>query len=348
VPVPVVLADLTTLRLGGPAPELVIAGTADEVADAVGSRDRVLVLGGGSNLVVADAGVSMPVVRIAIGGIDRRPATDGATLVRIGAGLDWDAVVAELTAEGFAELAPLSGIPGSVGATPVQNVGAYGAEIADFLHSVTVFDRRSRQIVAMTAADLQLGYRSSILRGTDRAVVLDVTLRLHQGPSTVRYAELAGNLALEPGGTAPVADVRQAVLELRRGKGMVLDPTDPDTTSAGSFFTNPILDDAGWARARATIADRLGADVAPPAWPAGTDTKLSAAWLIDRAGFGKGYPGPGGRVAISSKHTLALTNRGTGSTADLLVLAAEIRDGVQAAFSVRLQPEPVFVGVSLD
>jgi len=350
VPHPVNLAELTTLRLGGPAPELVRAGTPEEVADAVGGLGDVLILGGGSNLVVADAGVSMPVVKIAIGGIDRRPARtgDGTTLVTLGAGLDWDQVVAELTADGFAELAPLSGIPGSVGATPVQNVGAYGAEIADFLIGVTVFDRRAARIVTLSAADLRLGYRSSVLRGTDRAVVLDVTFRLHRRPTEVRYAELAGALGLQTGGTAPGQQVRDAVMSLRRRKGMVLDPADPDTISAGSFFTNPILDRASLDQVVRAIADRLGPGTVPPAYPADRGTKLSAAWLIDKAGFAKGHQGPGGRVAISSKHTLALVNRGTGSTADLLVLAREIRDGVQAAFGVRLEPEPVFVGVSLD
>ncbi len=344
------LAELTTLRLGGPAPELVRVGTPEEVAETVGGRDDVLILGGGSNLVVADAGIQMPVVRIEIGGISGSadPAAGDATLVTLGAGLDWDQVVAELTADGFAELAPLSGIPGSVGATPVQNVGAYGAEIADFLAGVTVFDRRAARIVTLSAADLRLGYRSSMLRGTDRAVVLDVTFRLHRRPTEVRYPELARALGLLPGGTAAGQQVRDAVLSLRRRKGMVLDPADPDTTSAGSFFTNPILDAAAFDGAVRAVAARLGPGTVPPAYPADRGAKLSAAWLIDKAGFAKGHQGPGGRVAISSKHTLALTNRGTGSTADLLALAREIRDGVQAAFGVRLEPEPVFVGVSLD
>jgi UDP-N-acetylmuramate dehydrogenase len=341
------LSDLTTLHLGGPAPELIRAATPQQVAEAVGRRD-VLVLGGGSNLVIADAGVDVPVVQIAIGGISREHAPQGSELVTVGAGLNWDDVVAELTAEGFAELAPLSGIPGSVGATPVQNVGAYGAEIADFLDSVTVFDRRSGEIGFLSPDELQLGYRSSILRGTDRAVILEVTFRLRRGATTVHYAELARTLGVEPGATADPAAVREAVLGLRRGKGMVLDPADPDTNSAGSFFTNPILDEEGYASAAAAIAGRLGAAVQIPHYPAGPGrTKLSAAWLIERAGFAKGHQGPGGRVSISTKHTLALTNRGTGSTSDLLALATEIRDGVQAAFGVRLQPEPVLVGVTL-
>ena len=357
MPSPVLLSDLTTLRLGGPAPDLTTALTAQDVADAVGAADRqgngVLVLGGGSNLVVADEGIDVPIVRIGIRGIRiERSDDDGAALVTIGAGESWDDVVAELTAAGFAELATLSGIPGSTGATPVQNVGAYGTEIAEVLHSVTAYDRKNGVLRSIPAAELALSYRNSVLRGTDAAVITDITLRLSDRPVALRYGELTRVLGVEPGGTAPPADVRQAVLGLRRGKGMVLDPTDTDTFSAGSFFTNPILDADHAERVDRTIRSRLGADagyprdpVTPPA-PAGA-IKLSAAWLIERAGFPKGYPGPGGRVAVSSKHTLALTNRG-GTTADLIALAAEIRDGVRAAFGVTLHPEPLLIGVRLD
>jgi UDP-N-acetylmuramate dehydrogenase len=373
-PTAVRLADLTTLRLGGPAPELITATTRTEVADAVRAADAaggVLVLGGGSNLVVADAGVEVPVVRVAVPGLDVRFEPDGSATVTIGAGVTWDDVVAELTGDGFGELAPLAGIPGSTGATPVQNVGAYGTEIGDLLVGVTLYDRVLGVVRTVAAADLGLGYRTSVLRGTDRAVVLDVTLRLHRGDTVARYAELARALGVTVGGAAPPGRVREAVLELRRAKGMVLDPADPDTTSAGSFFTNPILDEPALALVDGAIRARLGGDVRYPSYPAegppresgptgrgaggaarigedGRLTKLSAAWLIERAGFGKGHPGPGGRVAISSKHTLALTNRGGASTADLLVLAREVRDGVAGAFTVVLQPEPVFVGVALD
>ncbi|MBM9466537.1 UDP-N-acetylmuramate dehydrogenase [Nakamurella leprariae] len=350
------LADLTTLRLGGPAPSLRTATTAQDVVDAVGTADRagtgVLVVGGGSNLVVADAGVSTPVVRVAVPGFTVRPDpadSDGA-LVTIGAGVDWDEAVARTLEAGFGGLTPLSGIPGSTGATPVQNVGAYGTEVSDVLREVTVLDRRSGQVRPLTAAELQLGYRHSVLRGTDRAVVLDVTFALRRGPVPVRYAELARTLGVPLGGSAPAAAVRAAVLELRRAKGMVLEPGDPDTCSAGSFFTNPILDADRARDADEAIRARLGADVTYPAYPAttaagGPGTKLSAAWLIDRAGFAKGHPGPGGRVAVSGKHTLALTNRGAGTTADLLELAREIAGGVRERFRVDLAPEPVFVGV---
>ena len=352
VPNPVLLSDLTTLRLGGPAPDLLSVSTADEIASVVGDADRagngVLVLGGGSNLVVADAGIDVPIVKVAVKGITVTSAGDGSALVTVGAGEDWDTVVEELTRRGFAELSPLSGIPGSTGATPVQNVGAYGTEIAEVLSCVTVYDRAGATIRTIPAADLQMSYRSSTLRGTDSAVIVDVTFRLTAHPVRIRYGELARTLGVVPGETAPPADVRQAVLELRRAKGMVLDPQDPDTYSAGSFFTNPILGPAAARVAGERIHGRLGAQTRYPSYPvAGSHAvKLSAAWLIERAGFGKGYRGPGGRVQLSTKHTLALTNRG-GSTADLLALATEIRDGVRDAFGVSLHPEPVLIGVQI-
>ncbi len=352
VPNPVLLSELTTLRLGGPAPDLVTATSAEEIAAQVGAADRagsgVLVLGGGSNIVVADAGIDFPIVRVGVKGIRVHNNGDGSALVTVGAGEDWDTVVADLTDRGFAELSPLSGIPGSTGATPVQNVGAYGTEIAEMLTSVTVYDRAGGEIRAISAADLRMSYRNSILRGTNSAVIVDVTFRLTAHPVRIKYAELARELDVPPGGTAAPADVRDAVLRLRRSKGMVLDPDDPDTYSAGSFFTNPILDAVTARLVDERIRGELGADVRYPSFPVtGTDgIKLSAAWLIDRAGFRKGHPGPGGRVQLSSKHTLALTNRG-GSTADLLALAGEVRDGVRKAFGVTLHPEPVLVGVAL-
>lgn len=354
---PVRLADLTTLQLGGPAPALSEARTADDVTRIVGRADRtgtgVLVLGGGSNLVVADAGIDVPVVRIAIKGVRvEQPAGSGPARVTIGAGENWDEVVAQLTADGFGALAPLSGIPGSSGATPVQNVGAYGTEISEMLHSVTLYDRPSGRVVATPAADLQLRYRSSTLRGTNRAVITDITLELTRGPVVVKYAELARTLGVQPGELAPAQRVREAVLDLRRAKGMVLDPADPDTRSVGSFFTNPILDAEQLARTDRAIRARFGPEAGYPRYPVPDEpartgrVKLSAAWLIERAGFTKGHPGPGGRVSISGKHTLALVNRG-GTTADLLALAAQIRDGVDAAFGVRLEPEPMLIGVEL-
>ena len=302
MPSPVLLSDLTTLRLGGPAPDLTTALTAQDVADAVGAADRqgngVLVLGGGSNLVVADEGIDVPIVRIGIRGIRiERSDDDGAALVTIGAGESWDDVVAELTAAGFAELATLSGIPGSTGATPVQNVGAYGTEIAEVLHSVTVYDRKTGVLRSIPAAELALSYRSSMLRGTDAAVVTDITMRLSDRPVALRYGELTRALGVEPGGTRTAGrrSAGGARSAPRQGHGARPGRT-PDTYSAGSFFTNPILDADHAERVDRTIRSRLGADagyprypVTPPA-PAGA-VKLSAAWLIERAGFPKGYPG---------------------------------------------------------
>jgi UDP-N-acetylmuramate dehydrogenase len=351
------LAELTTIGLGGPAPAVHTADTAAEVAELVRTADAeggVLVMGGGSNLVIADAGVDVPVVRVGIPGLDIRPdpAFQGAAAtVTIGAGEDWDPVVAALVAEGWAGVESLSGIPGSAGATPVQNVGAYGTEISDVLVDVQVYDRRSGTLRTLSAGALQLGYRSSVLRGTDTAVVTAIRLRLRRDPRPVRYAELAGALGVAVGDPAPPADVRAAVLALRRAKGMVLDPQDPDTRSVGSFFTNPVLTGAELAVTQAAIADRLGAGTPIPRYPAVGGSKLSAAWLIERAGFGKGFPGaadPDARITISSKHTLALTNRGGGTTGELIALARRIRDGVRDAFAVTLRPEPVLVGVAID
>jgi UDP-N-acetylmuramate dehydrogenase len=335
------LQELTTLGLGGPCRELRTVTGPQDLRDL--GTEPLLVLGGGSNLVVADEGVDLPVLRIAVPGLEVGP--DG--LVTVGAGEDWDGVVDRMVALGWCGLAPLSGIPGSAGATPVQNVGAYGTEIGRLLVGVTVFDRPSGTVRELGPEDLGLGYRTSTLRGRSDRIVLSVTLRLTREPWPVAYRELAGALGVEIGAVAGEADVRAAVLALRRGKGMVLDPGDPDSRSAGSFFTNPVLDAADADAADAAIRRRLG-DVDYPRYPAGGDAvKLSAAWLIERAGFAKGRPGPGGRVGISTKHTLALVNRG-GSTADLLALAREIRDGVRSAFDVTLQPEPVLVGVEFD
>ncbi len=359
---PVLLSSLSTIGLGGPAPELHVARDPEELADLLGAADgdsdqaegrRALVIGGGSNLVIADAGIDVPVVRVAIPGVHVRPDTDDPdrATVTIGAGENWDDVVEALVADGWSGVESLSGIPGSAGATPVQNVGAYGTEISDLLVDVQAYDRRSRRLRTLAAADLRLGYRSSVLRGTDAGVVTAVRLRLTRTPRPVRYAELARTLGVAVGDPAPAAEVRQAVLALRRGKGMVLDPDDPDTRSVGSFFTNPILTEAELAVTVSAITARLGQDTPIPQYPAAGGAKLSAAWLIERAGFAKGYPGglrPQVHVTISGKHTLALTNRGGGSTAELIALAREIRDGVRDAFAVTLHPEPVLVGVSLD
>ena len=340
------LRDHTTLRLGGPAARWVRATTEAELVTAVSEADAagepVLVLGGGSNLVVADEGFAGVVVEVATTGVEpdvEDGVSCGGVMVRVAAGEVWDDVVATAVERGWVGVEALSGIPGAVGATPIQNVGAYGQEVSQTIASVRVWDRTLRGVRTFANADCGFGYRHSRFKaGPGRHVVLDVTFQLAQGSlgSPVRYAELASRLDVGTGRRAPLAEVRDAVLALRRGKGMVLDADDPDTWSAGSFFTNPVVE---------TAVVPEGA----PAWeqPDGR-VKTSAAWLIEHAGFGKGYGlDAGARAARSSKHTLALTNRGGATTADLLALAREIRDGVEAAYGIRLVNEPVLVGCEL-
>jgi UDP-N-acetylmuramate dehydrogenase len=338
-----VLAQHTTLRLGGPAAHYVEADTEAGLVAAVEAADDagepLLLVAGGSNLVVADEGFPGTVLRIATRGVAvERDACSGAT-VTVAAGESWDALVARAVDEGWVGVEALSGIPGSVGATPIQNVGAYGQEVAETVASVRCWDRPERRVRTLAAAECGFGYRtSSLKRDPARHVVLSVTFQLRLGDlgAPVRYAELARTLGVEPGGRVPAAEVREAVLGLRRGKGMVLDADDHDTWSAGSFFTNPLLD-PGQA---AALPDEA------PRWEqADGRVKTSAAWLIERSGFGKGYGNE--RVSLSTKHTLALTNRGDASTADLVALAREIRAGVESRFGVRLENEPVMVGCSL-
>jgi UDP-N-acetylmuramate dehydrogenase len=343
------LADLTTLRVGGPARTLLHATTTDALIEAVSSCDAagepVLVLGGGSNLLVGDDGFDGTVVRVGTRGVDVDAADRcGGVSLRVAAGEPWDDLVALTVARGWAGVEALSGIPGSTGATPLQNVGAYGQDVAETVATVRTWDRQDRRVVTMANADLEFGYRTSRLkeerfRGGPRYVVLEVTFQLVvadlSGP--VRYAELARTLGVEPGGRAPTAAVREAVLGLRRGKGMVLDAADHDTWSAGSFFTNPVLG----------TAEAAALPEGAPRWPMPDGrVKTSAAWLIEHAGFARGHglPGP---ASLSTKHTLALTNRGTARAADVLALAREVRDGVRAAFGVTLVPEPVLVGCVL-
>ncbi|MBB3049322.1 UDP-N-acetylmuramate dehydrogenase [Prauserella isguenensis] len=338
------LRNYTTLRLGGPARRFVTANTSAELAATVGDLDAagepVLLVGGGSNLVVSDAGFDGTVVRIADTG------WDGAT---VQAGQDWDAYVAATVAEGYGGLECLSGIPGSAGATPIQNVGAYGCEISDVLHSVELYDRTTGEVRTLAADELGFAYRTSVLKGTHDGVVLSVRFDLREDglSAPVRYAELARTLGVDVGDRAPAAQVREAVLGLRRSKGMVLDPDDHDTWSAGSFFTNPIVPEERVGVVLSRIADVVGDDVSVPRYPADGGVKLSAAWLIERAGFTKGHAGRGGRVSLSTKHTLALTNRGEARTDDLLALAREVRDGVVAAFGVTLRPEPLLINCEL-
>jgi UDP-N-acetylmuramate dehydrogenase len=335
---------MTTLRLGGPPARLVEALGEDELLAAVRGADAagepLLVLAGGSNVVVADEGFPGTVVRVAGGGVRRRADGDRVRL-DVQAGEPWEDLVAACVAEGLAGVECLSGIPGSVGATPIQNVGAYGQEVAEAIASVRVHDRERDAVHELPAAACGFAYRSSAFkREPGRWVVLSVAFDLARSERSapVRYAELARALGVELGERAPLAAVREAVLALRRGKGMVLDPGDPDTASAGSFFTNPVLSAMDFAALERRAGRR------PPAWPAGDGAvKTSAAWLIERAGFARGHGDPAG-IAISSKHTLALVNRGAGTTAQLMALAREIAGGVRAAFGVELVPEPVLVG----
>ncbi len=351
----VMLAGYTTLRLGGPAGKFVEAPGEPAVLDAVrgadASGEAVLILGGGSNLVVADAGFPGTVVHVATRGIDiRRERGDrGAALLCAAAGEDWDAIVTRCVAEGLAGVECLAGIPGLVGATPIQNVGAYGQEVAEAITSVRALDRGSARVVRLDRAACGFGYRTSMFkRAPGRFLILDVTFKLdpERLSRPIRYAELASSLGVAAGRRAPLGEVRAAVLELRRGKAMVLDPADPDTRSAGSFFTNPVLGPDQLAAVEDAVRRRLGAGTRVPRFAApGGSVKVPAAWLIERAGFGKGYAACG--VRISSRHTLALTNPGGATTAGLVALAREIRDSVQNAFGVTLDPEPVLVGVQL-
>ncbi|MEU1902352.1 UDP-N-acetylmuramate dehydrogenase [Nocardiopsis dassonvillei] len=351
------LSEYTTLRLGGPARTFLVAGTTDELVAAVTRADAagepVLVLGGGSNLVVSDDGFPGTVVLVDSKGVSFEEAgTDDegepVVLLRADAGVEWDPLVERVVAEGLSGLEFLSGIPGRVGSTPIQNVGAYGQDVSQTIREVLVHDRRTGERRRMTNAECGFSYRDSVFKGDDRHVVCEVvfTLRRSKLSRPVAYAEVARTLGAEAGARVPLERARETVLGLRRGKGMVLDPADPDTRSAGSFFTNPVVTTEEFAAVRERAAARLGADVQVPGHPdARGNVKLSAAWLIDRAGFTKGYGD--GPARISGKHSLALTNPGGATTKDLLELAREVRAGVEEAFGVRLVNEPVMVGVSL-
>ena len=353
------LSTLTTLGLGGPARSFVRATTIDELRDALRSTERppsdgrasgawsptfepVLILGGGSNLVVRDNGFPGLVIHMAIPGVRIEHHGDHADVVAA-AGVPWDDFVAEMIAADLAGLECMSGIPGLVGATPMQNVGAYGQEVSDTITLVRVLDRETGEMESFEPAACKFAYRSSVFRGSERWVIVEVQFRLAVTTSSkpIRYAELSKALGIADGGTAPLPSVRDTVIALRRGKGMVVDPADPESRSAGSFFTNPIVDEAQLALVQARSLARVP-DTKMPTFPAPDGkTKLSAGWLIERAGFAKGTTR--GNVGISKKHALALVNRG-GTTAELLALAAEIQAGVRDAFGVELAPEPIIVG----
>lgn len=335
------LSTLTSLRVGGPAERLLEVSTTDDLIDAVhgDGRDGCFVLAQGSNVVFGDAGVEVPVVAVRTSGVEVK-RTGSEVHLQVAAGEIWDDLVARAVTEGWSGVESLSGIPGSVGATPIQNVGAYGQEIAEVVTEVEVYDRLTARGRRMSRADCAFTYRGSVFKSEpDRLVVLAVHLRLRvdgEG-APVHYAELATKLGVELGGRAPLSAVREAVLDLRRGKGMLLDAADHDTWSAGSFFTNPVLP-------AAKVPD--GA----PRWEqADGRIKTSAAWLIEQAGFGKGFGAElgTGRATLSTKHTLAVTNRGRATTEDVLLVARTVRSGVRERFGVTLHPEPTLVGVHL-
>ncbi len=336
------LAPRTTLGLGGPAKRLVSVESVGELQealdDAAKEGERVLVLGGGSNLVVGDAGWDGLVVTLGMRDVKvRRQAGDA--VVSAFAGVVWDDFVAQMVAEGLVGVECLSGIPGQVGATPMQNVGAYGQEVGDTIVLVRAYDRQSRQVVTFEKAACGFSYRSSVFKGSARYVILEVRFHFAAGGESapIRYTELSRALGIAEGGRAPLARVRDTVIGLRRGKGMVVDPADPDSRSAGSFFVNPLLDDVELAQLQA----REGASGVPcfPGRPGAT--KVSAAWLIEHAGFAKGFAK--GRVGISKKHALALVNLGGATATELMALAREIQAGVRARFGVELSPEPIVV-----
>lgn len=371
------LADLTTMGVGGPIAELVVADTEEQIIDTVQAADAaeqpLLVVGGGSNIVAGDEpfeGVVLIDDRRGIT-VPDESACGGATVSVVG-GHPWDDFVCEAVSRGWAGAEAMSGIPGSVGAAPVQNIGAYGAEAADILALVTVWDRARSVRRVLPLADLKLGYRTSVLKRsltdpeagggrtwgpTGRYVVLEVQFQMQHATRSapIRYGQLAGHLGVEVGDRVPAIRLREAVLELRRSKGMVLDPADPDSVSAGSFFTNPIMS-AEQAKTLPEEAPRFAVQdhslISPVSGQGPTVeglVKSSAAWLIDHAGVAKGSvaPGSNGRAAISSKHVLALTNRGGATGADIARLSEYVRDQVRKTYGVNLVPEPVAVGVDL-
>jgi UDP-N-acetylmuramate dehydrogenase len=403
----VMFSELTTLKVGGPIRELVTATTQRDLVDlaheAWAAGEPWLVLGGGSNLLVGDEGFDGTVIRVATRGIevlepsppaadddaDRRPGT-ASVRIRVQAGENWDDLVAWAVENGYSGFEALSGIPGSVGASPVQNIGAYGQELESTLVAIDFLDEGADAPRRMTAAELELGYRTSVLKQGLPGIVIAVEFDLHDTTveravlgealgQPVAYAQLADALHVNLGDRVPISRVREAVLALRASKGMVLDADDPDSVSAGSFFTNPIVservsrtlpgDAPRWYLGEETadeitpIEGGLGdspldqflahqasfetADTVTDAAPDEPLVKLSAAWLIEHAGVRRGFAVPGSRAAISSKHTLALTNRGGATAEEIAQLARFVQSRVQAEFGIMLHPEPMLVGVEL-
>ncbi|OKL52698.1 UDP-N-acetylmuramate dehydrogenase [Buchananella hordeovulneris] len=364
------LAELTTLRVGGAPAQYLEAHSEEEMTAAIAAADAqgqpLLVLGGGSNVLAHEDGFAGLVLRDARTSVVVEDASGcGGVTVRATAGVPWDDFVHRAVVEEWMGLEALSGIPGTVGAAPVQNIGAYGAEVAGTLASVRVYDRERGRTRLLPVGDLKLGYRTSVLKtsrsetrpdgtswgATGRYVVLEATFQFRNASlsAPVRYAELARALGVNLEDRAPAASVRAAVLELRRGKGMVLDDADHDTWSAGSFFLNPVLSEAAAATLPADAPrfavrnPALATNILDPGPVVPGLVKTSAAWLIARAGFAPGYGTEltAGRASLSTKHVLAITNRGAASAADIRAVSSAIQQGVREAFGVELEPEPV-------
>jgi UDP-N-acetylmuramate dehydrogenase len=342
------LSELTTLRVGGPADRVAEAENDEEIIEVVraadGKGEPLLVMGAGSNLLVSDEGFPGTVLRVANRGLTTT-IDDRSAQIWVAAGEPWDGVVERTIAEELSGLECLSGIPGLTGATPIQNVGAYGQEVAQAITSVRVYDREAGEVVDLAPEQCGFGYRTSAFKRSSKHVVLAVEFALERTEEAqpLRYPELARRLDAGPGSRPPLAAVREAVIGLRRSKGMVLDPADPDSVSAGSFFLNPILSPAEFDALKQRVRERLP-DTSVPGWPEQEGgIKVSAGWLIASAGFERGYGR--GRAAISRKHTLALVNRGGATAGEVAALARELRDTVLATFGVTLVPEPTLVGV---
>lgn len=340
------LAPLTTLGVGGPARWFVRATSVEEAAGAIRwSRDNRLplfVLGGGSNVVIADAGFEGVVLQVAFGGLDFR-VVGNTTEVRVGAGECWDDVVAAAVKRGLAGLECLSGIPGTAGGTPIQNVGAYGQDVSRTITGVTVLDRTTGATSVLTGEDCRFGYRTSRFKAEDasRFLVCDVTFHLTVAPPTVAYPDVLTEFERRGIASPSVAEVRDAVLAIRRRKGMVIDPSDTDTRSVGSFFMNPVIDTAHRARLVAKADSRVPAYELPDG-----HVKIPAAWLIEQSGVLR--DSRSGGAGISSKHPLAIVNRGDATARDVLALAVRIKRRVADRFGIWLRPEPVFIGFGHD
>lgn len=337
----VALAPFTTIGIGGPARYFFRATTVDEVNAALAwARDRdqrVFILGGGSNLLIADSGFDGIVIHLDLRGVTVE-SEDEHVMVKVAAGEPWDPFVARAAANRWAGIECLSGIPGSTGATPIQNVGAYGQEVSETIARVEALDRASGTVVWFTNEECRFGYRSSLFKNIerDRYVVLSVTFRLRRdGTAAIRYPELRAYIEERGIASADLEGVRDSVIAIRKRKGMVIDASDPDTRSDGSFFMNPVISTADYEAFAQRAPDA-------PHYPAGPDVKLSAAWLIEHAGFHKGFVH--GNVGLSSKHTLAVINRGGGTAAEVVELVRMIQGKVRETFGVELHPEPNFIG----